>query len=548
MAENCTKYIYSNDYAEFTASYNQDLSSINEKFNPICINPITRRYVVVYKQINNIQELPITQFGYNTFPKLYGLLNMDALEKIGVTNLRRIPGFDLTGRDVLVGFVDTGINYTLDVFKTEDKKTRIQSIWDQSIYENEENAFVNYGRIYSKDEINQALLSENPYEIVPQKDNNGHGTTMAAIAAGSYDLMNNFQGVAPESDIIVVKLKEAKEYLKDYYLIEKEAECFQDNDIMAGIQYILQQGRELNKPVVICLGVGTNSGSHEGRDNLSQFIDYLGEDAGVSIIVAGGNEVASRHHYAGKMEIDNVNSVGSINERIRENSRVINNREFGNEIETIELNVGEGVEGFSMEIWIKNPNQASIGFRSPLGENSGIIQMRTSRSDKIEFLFDKSIIYVDMKSIEEYTGNPLIFIRFISPSSGLWNIDIYEDNKIEGRFDAWLPLKGFVSDDVTFVNSDPYTTLVSIANGAYSITVSGYNGNTDSIYVNSSRGYTFDERIKPDLAAPAVNVYGPNKYGDYIYNTGTSIASALTAGTVAMLFQWAASVILFVCE
>lgn len=534
MADSCTEYIYSNDYAEFTVNYNEELSTVYDRFSPECINRIARRYVVVYKKIDNIQELPIIQYGYNTFPKLYGLLNMNALEEIGVTNLRRIPNFDLTGRDVILGFVDTGINYTLDVFKTEDKKSRILSIWDQSIFEDEERAFVNYGRVYSKEEIDNAIDSKNPYEVVKQRDDVGHGTTMAAIAAGSVDIENNFSGVAPDSDIIVVKLKEAKEYLRQYYQIEEGAVCFQDNDIIAGIQYILQQGRVLNKPVVICLGVGTNSGSHEGRDNLSQFIDYFGEDAGVSIIVAGGNEVSSRHHYAGVMQIDDVNSRAS---------NISNIRNYSSDIETIELNIGEGVNGFTMEVWIKNPNLASIGFRSPIGESSGVIQMRASRSDKIEFLFDKTIIYIDMIRLEENTGNALIFVRFLLPSNGIWNIDIYKDNKIEGRFDVWLPLKGLVSDDVTFVNSNPNTTLVSIANGAYSIAVSGYNGDTDGIYVNSSRGYTFDERIKPDLAAPAVNVYGPNKYGDYIYNSGTSIASSLTAGAVAMLFQWAASVI-----
>ena len=319
-----------------------------------------------------------------------------------------------------------------------------------------------------------------------------------------------------------MELKGAKEYLKEYYQIEDGAICFQENDIMAGIQYLLEESRRLKKPVVICLGVGTNSGSHEGRDNISQYIDDITNNAGIAVVVAGGNEVASRHHYSGIMDITD-----------------------NNDIETIELSVGENVKGFSLEIWLENPNLASISFRSPMGENTGVLTMRPSRSDQLNFLFDRTKIFVDMKSIEENTGNALIFIRFINPSQGIWNLDIYKQSKIEGRFDAWLPLRGLVSENVIFLNSDPNTTLVSVANGAYSIAVSGYNGNTDGIYVNSSRGYTFDNRIKPDLVAPAVNVYGPNGRGNYIYHTGTSIASALTAGTVAMLLQWAASVIFF---
>lgn len=521
MANGCTEYIYSNDYAEFTVDYKYDVSTIYEKFNPICINRITRKYFVAYKQIEDIQQMPIIEYGYNAFPKLYGLLDMNVLEEIGVTNIRRIPNFDLTGADVLIGFIDTGINYNLDIFKNEDNTTRIASIWDQEYYESEETAFVSYGRVYSREEINAAINSDTPYDIVKQKDEIGHGTTLAAIAAGNYDTENDFLGVAPDSDIVVVKLKTAKEYLKEYYQIEEGAICFQDNDIMAGIQYLLEESRRLKKPLVICLGVGTNSGSHEGRDNLSQYIDDFSSNAGIAVVVAGGNEVATRHHYGGVMNITDNNNI-----------------------ETIELSIGENVRGFSMEIWLENPNLASISFRSPMGENTGVLVMRPTRSDNLHFLFDRTRIYVDMVSIEENSGNALIFIRFINPSQGIWNIDIYKQNRIEGRFDAWLPLRGLVSENVTFINSDPNTTLVSVANGAYSIAVSGYNGNTDGIYVNSSRGYTFDNRIKPDLAAPAVEVYGPNGRGDYIYNTGTSIASALTAGTVAMLFQWAASVIL----
>ena len=199
MANSCTEYIYSNDYADFTIDFKYDVETIYEKFNPICVNRITRKYYVAYKQIENIQQMPIIEFGYSAFPKLYGLLDMSALEEIGATDIRRIPNFDLTGRDVLIGFIDTGINYTLDIFKNEDNTTRIVSIWDQEYYESEETSFVSYGRVYTRDEINNALRVEDPYSIVKQRDEIGHGTTLAAIAAGNYDIENDFMGVAPES-------------------------------------------------------------------------------------------------------------------------------------------------------------------------------------------------------------------------------------------------------------------------------------------------------------------------------------------------------------
>lgn len=521
----CTEYIYSNEYADFTVDYKYDINNVINRFNPLCINQITRKFYVAYKKIDNIIEMPITEYGYSAFPKLYGLLDMDTLEEIGVTDLRRIPGFDLDGSDVIIGLVDTGINYNLDIFKYDEYSSRILTIWDQDIYKDESRSYAGYGRVYTNEEINRAIIATNPYEIVEHKDNIGHGTTLAAVAAGGVDLNNNFSGVATNSQLVVVKLKNAKDYLREYYQIENNALCYQDNDIMAGIQFILDEANRVKKPVVICLGVGSNLGSHDGRDNLSQYIDDFSNNAGIAVIVAGGNEVIHRHHYEGKISLNDSNMV-----------------------ETIELNVGENISGFSLEIWIEAPNTASIGFRSPMGENTGIIQMRQNRSEKLEFLFDRTEIYVDMRSVEENTGNALIFVRFFSPSNGLWNIDLYKEIRLEGKYGVWLPLNGLVAEDVYFVNASPNTTLVSVANGTYSIAVGGYNSQSQGIYVNSSRGYTFDDRIKPDIVAPAVEVISPNARGDISPSTGTSIASALTAGSVALLFQWAASVIYFMAK
>ncbi len=522
MDSKCTEYIYDNDYAEFTVDYRYNIDNVIDRFNPICVNQITRQYFVAYKKIDNIIELPVIEYGYNSFPKLYGLLDKNVVNEIGVTKLRRIPGFELDGTGVMIGFVDTGINYTLDIFKFDEISTRIAAIWDQTLYEGEEYAYANYGRIYRRNDINEAIVSENPYEIVKQVDTNGHGTSMAAIAVGGKDIANGFEGIATNSEIIVVKLKEAKEYLKEYYKILNGAVCYQDNDIMAGIQFLIDEAKKVNKPLVICLGIGSSLGSHEGRDNLSQYIDYISSNAGVAICVAAGNEAIARHHYEGLMSLKEENKP-----------------------EIIEINVGDEVEGFTMELWIEAPNTASIGIRTPTGENTNIIQMRQNRSEKIDFLFDRTKIYVDMKSIEENTGNTLIFIRFFEPSNGVWNIDVYKEIKIEGKFGAWLPLNELINKDVYFINANPNTTLVSIANGIYSIGVGGYNYKNEGIYVNSSRGYTFDNRIKPDIVAPSVEVISPNGRGDYSTSEGTSIASAITAGTVALLFQWAASVIYF---
>lgn len=359
----CVDYIYSNDYADFITDYNYNISQIEEVFSPDCINVLSNQYAMVYKQIENINEMSINEYGYNSFPKMYGLLDMSALDDIGVQRLRRIPGFDLKGRDVIVGFIDTGINYNLDIFRKEDGSTRILGIWDQTIYENEEKSFYSYGRYYTRQDIDKDLQTND--KNVRTVDDNGHGTMLASIAVGGEDVKKDFSGVAPEADIIVVKLKEAKKYLKEYYSIKNDAICYQDTDIIAGILFVEEIAKREKKPIVICLGIGSTQGSHDGRSYLGALINYLSDIAGVSIINAGGNELLSRHHYRGSMIIDSDDSY-----------------------EEIELNVGENIMGVSMEMWIESPNNASIGFISPQGERIPIIDYHNNRNDRIDFLFD----------------------------------------------------------------------------------------------------------------------------------------------------------------
>ena len=145
-------------------------------------------------------------------------------------SIKRKTGYD--------GFLDTGIDYQNPVFQHLDKTTRIAGIWDQTIQSGTPPESFDYGSHYTPDMINEALASEDPYSLVPSVDNNGHGTFLASIAAGSGDPDAQFIGAAPESVIAVVKLKQAKQYLRDYYFIPNTAPAFQENDIMLGMRYL----------------------------------------------------------------------------------------------------------------------------------------------------------------------------------------------------------------------------------------------------------------------------------------------------------------------
>src|SRR5699024_1116354 len=114
---------------------------------------------------------------------------------------------------VIVGIIDTGIDYLNDEFRDENGKSRIISIWDQTIQSNEsELKGVPFGSLYTNEEINKAIeayeLGENPYNIVPSKDLNGHGTGMAGIV-GATGKNKEIKGIAPKCEFVIIKLSEA---------------------------------------------------------------------------------------------------------------------------------------------------------------------------------------------------------------------------------------------------------------------------------------------------------------------------------------------------
>lgn len=378
--------------------------------------------------------------------------------------------------------------------------------------ETEENGGdVAYGVEYSKEEITRALESDNPREIIPHYDLNYHGTFMAAIAAGNISEEEDFTGVAPNADIIMVKLKEAKDNLREFFGIQRGIPCYQENDIMMGIEYLRRKSRQLQRPLVICLGVGSNSGSHQGTLIIGSYLNQLGTVGGICTVVAGGNENNLGHHYAGRLE--------------------------GLSEEEVELDLAVS-EDFTMELWTDAIGFLSIAFISPTGEFTERIPIR-SYEQTIDFVFERTRIFVYYERIEYYSGKELIAIRVKKPTEGIWRIRVYNLEKESALYNIWLPMREFISDRTSFIDPAPDVTLCEPGNVNRVITVAAFNHRNNSIYLESSRGYTANNSIKPDFAAPGVNVYGPVSRLRYGERSGTSVAAAHTAGAVAMLLEWA---------
>ena len=202
-------------------------------------------------------------------------MSQTSLEASGIISVQNNPYLALYGNGILVGVVDTGIDYQHPAFLYRDGISRILSIWDQTIQTGPVPSGFKYGTEYSRDLINLAIKNSNPLSIVPSVDDNGHGTAIASIMAGSRNDAELFRGVAPESELVVVKLKEAKQNIRQVSFVPEDAECYQETDIMLAIRYLVEISISLRRPIAICLALGTSQGSHNGYGTLSEYIDSL---------------------------------------------------------------------------------------------------------------------------------------------------------------------------------------------------------------------------------------------------------------------------------
>ncbi len=505
--------ITSNEYVDRFVQWN-GREAVLEQHRENSIQVMNERYAVEYVPVAEINRMRIAEIGYSSIPRCFGLESERSLEVSGVLRVRQAPSLSLRGSGVLVGIIDTGIDYTNPVFLHGDGTSKIIELWDQTIdSEDQYPEDIYFGTVYSREQIDQALASENPFETVPSRDEIGHGTMLAGIAAGAELPDDNFSGVVPDSDLIVVKLKQAKPSVRDIFAIPPDVPAYQENDIVWGVQYLISVARRLQRPLSICIGLGSSQGSHDGRGVLSSVITVGADFPGITINVSAGNEGNMRRHY-----------YGVINQDIGYN--------------TVELNVAENEGGFTMELWGAAPNTYSIDITSPSGEYIPRIAEGLRVSREISFIFDPTVIQLDYNMIESQIGDELILMRFRQPSAGVWTFQVYGRGDLPGSFHIWLPMGDFISQDTYFIQSNPYTTITSPGNALTPITVTAYNPTTSTLYQNASKGYTRINEIKPELAAPGVNILAPTLEHGFTEMTGTGAAAAHTAGITAMFLEW----------
>ena len=521
MPIDCRGRILSDDYYDAITDFPVEL--LEDYTDEQCYADVDGLYNVIYFGREELRNPQAYFISYRSVPKLYGLMqegggtggfDPNSLIASGITQVQREP-LALTGRGVIICIVDTGIDYTDPVFRNEDGTSRILAIWDQTVQTGTPPVGFQYGTEFTREDINRALQSEDPYSVVPSRDEIGHGSALASVAAGSR--LNGgytFQGAAPGADIVVVKLKECKPYLRSFYLVPQGVPAYQENDIMLGVQYADGFAEPFRRPVVICLGMGTNYGDHTGNSPLGRYLSAVAVKRSRAVVMAGGNEGNAAHHFQG--QLNNQGGTGA-------NSRAV------------EVRVEQGVEGFVMELWGSLPDIFTIAVRTPGGETIPPVRLGIRGQITYSFIYEKSRVTVTGNLVEPVSGEELVVMRVQDPTPGIWTFQIEAVGEIHnGEFNMWLPVSQFLSAPVYFLESSPYITLTEPSMASSVIGVSTYDAANNSFYINSGRGFSRCGAIRPDFAAPGVDVPTVNGKG-----SDSSLAAAITAGAVAQFMQWA---------
>ncbi len=513
----CKEKILSNNVYDYITDF--PIGAVENYEPPFCYMDIENLYNIIFVNSEAIPNADVSFFEYQSIPKLYGLMQTgtfdpSSLIASGITQVQR-PPLSLTGSGVVICVIDTGIDYQNPVFLDESGNSRILAIWDQTIQTGTPPEGFLYGSEYTRDDINRALQEENPYEYVPTQDENGHGTAIAAVAAGSsVSGIQPYIGAAPGADLVIVKLKECKQYLREFYLLPQDVPAYQENDIMLAVEYADSFAELFRRPVVICLGLGTNMGDHEGSSALSRYLDFVAIKRSRAVVVCGGNEGNARHHYRGMLE--------------RRSGALESSQD-------VEIRVGEGSKGFMLEVWGNLPDIINVELRSPGGENVPVGRLVMGQVITYGFVYERSRVTIKATLVEPSSSEQLIVFRLETPTEGIWTLRVSAVGEVHnGEFNIWLPITQFLNTEVYFLSPNPYITLTEPAMASDVISVSTYNSDNDSFYVDSGRGFSRTGVVRPDFAAPGVDI--PTPRGEY---TGSSLAAAITAGAVAQFLQWA---------
>lgn len=469
------------------------------------VTPLLKNFAIVRIREENIEKLAsLEEVIYIEKPKRLFFEVADG-RRVSCIDAVQTPRFRLTGKGVLIGVIDSGIEYANADFRQEDGATRIRFLWDQTVEGTPPEGY-RIGSEFSAEQINEALQQPNRtmrLQKVPSVDSSGHGTAVAGVAAGNgRNSGGRYRGTAPDAELIIVKLGNPG-----------GAGFPRTAELMQAVDYIVQKAEMLQMPVSVNISFGNTYGAHNGTSLPERFLDAAAQIGRTLISVGTGNEGAEAGHTSGF---------------VREGEET-----------SVPLGVQERQGAFSLQIWTDYTDVIGVTIKTPSGERVGPIRevMGTQR-----FLTGKTEILLYYGEPSPYSGLNEIFLEFLPVddyvNSGEWNIILVPEQIVTGRFEMWLPASYTLNEGTAFFYPTEELTLTIPSTASRVLTVAAYDADTMSYADFSGRGRKSQNNQKPDLAAPGVNVVSVQGEEGYASFTGTSFAAPFASGGAALLMEW----------
>lgn len=462
--------------------YENDEIKVVQLYNEYAILTVQER------QIEIVSEWPEVE--YIEKPKrLYFQIAQG--KRASCISLVQIPPLGLTGQGVLVGIIDSGIDYRHEVFLRPDGTSRIAYLWDQTLGGIPPAGYA-IGQEFDREQLNRALMDDRQALTI---DPSGHGTGVAAIAAGN-------GGVAYDSELIVVRLGQPR---KDSFP--------RTTELIQAVNYVIEKAVELGQPIAINLSFGNTYGSHAGNSLVETYLDDMANYWKSVIVVGTGNE---------------GNAAGHTEEILKMGK----NTEVPFLVQSYETSL-------NIQIWKSYQDDFLLELIGPGGEQVGYFQpvLGTQR-----FTLGHTDILLYYGEPSPYSLYQEIFIDFIPKDtyidSGQWRFRMVPQRIVDGRVNLWMPSYAVLSPGTRFLYPTPEHTLTIPSTADKIIAVGAYDSIRGTYADFSGRGYTINGILKPDLAAPGVSIRTAAPNNQYVTVGGTSFAAPFVTGSAALLMQY----------